>query len=317
MKTKILSILLAALMMLSLASCGSISFIPGDNPPEMEDIPNQEIDPEWEAEQEKKYDQEQYGLDLSMYDSHGEWSCDRMWVHKTEESWDAVKGYYGYINREGNLIGEWHEELTNDNRFGYDEFLNCDLSTAPWKTPGDFQGEYAVVLCQRYGSTSEGSYVEVIDTEGNSIARFAPYFGTYSYKTDEMMLNDFAEKLSEGALFWDADMFEVSMSWIENGQYYEKALDGDFFSALSIQEKSNGHYPYWYYDSYDKSSEFSLIDENGNVVFESEMDYEVTELIPSAEAETVSVYFIGVDERKYVVDMDFEGNWLTEPVKAE
>ena len=43
------------------------------------------------------------------------------------------------------------------------------------------------------------------------------------------------------------------------------------------------------------------------------MEYEVTKLIPSADDETVSVYFIGADEREYEVVMDFDGNWLADP----
>lgn len=55
-----------------------------------------------------------------------------------------------------------------------------------------------------------------------------------------------------------------------------------------------------------------LIAENGDHVFGGKMDYEVTNLIPSAENKIVSVYF-RVDEREYEVVMDFGGNWLTEP----
>ena len=313
MKKKTLAALLAALMLFSLAGCGNSGHIPGDNPPMMEDIPNQEIDPEWEAEQEKKYDMEQYGLDLSAYDAHGEWSYDRMWVHKTEESWDAVKGYYGYIDREGNLVGEWHEEKTNDNSFENEEFLSYELETAPWLVPGDFQGGYAVILCAGSGSTVASARVEVIDTQGNSVGRFVPDFGTYSYRTDELMVNDFAQKLSEEVLFWDRDMFDVCMSWIESGQFYTRELEGDYMCALDIQDQINGYYPHWYYNDSGKWSYYGLIAENGDHVFGGKMDYEVTKLVPSANDETVSVFFIGVDGREYEVVMDFDGNWLAEP----
>lgn len=316
MKKKMLSALLAALMLLTLAACGNRGSIPGDNPPEFEDIPNQEIDPEWEAEQEQKYEMEQYGLDLSMYDDHGEWSYDRMWVHKTEESWDAVKGYYGYIDREGNLIDEWHEEKTNDNSFRNEEFLSYELETAPWLVPGDFQGEYAVILCGGYRASQ--AYLEIIDAQGSSIARFVPDFTTYSYNTNEGMLKDFARKLSNDVLFWDRDWDEVAMSWIENGQYHERAIDtAHLISAFEIKEKINGYYPHWdYFDGTEPKSYFGLIAEDGDHVFHGEMDYEVKKLVPSAEAETVSVYFIGADKREYVVQMDFDGNWLADPTLA-
>ena len=63
-------------------------------------------------------------------------------------------------------------------------------------------------------------------------------------------------------------------------------------------------------------SDFELIAENGDHVMECEMDYEVTKLIPSAGEETVKVYFVGADDREYVVEMDFDGNWLTDPELA-
>ena len=324
MKKKALAVLLTALMILSLASCGNSGSIPGDNPPEFEDIPNQEIDPEWEAEQEQKYEQEQYGLDLSMYDDHGEWSYDRMWVRKTEESWDAVKGYYGYIDREGNLIGEWHEERTNDNSFRNEEFLSYELETAPWRVPGDFQGEYAVVLCNGSGSTVSSACVEVVDMQGNSVGRFAPDFRTYSYKTDELMLKDFAGKLNEDVLFFDYDDFleddNIHMMWIENGTLCESVVKTNAWSAYWIQDLTNGYYPFLYYykahyNPSDDDCRFGLIDQNGVEVFYKEWQYEVKEITP-LENRTVAIEFIGIDENKYTAVMDFDGNWVEEPTLA-
>lgn len=271
-----------------------------------------EFEAMWEAEGQE----EDYGLDLSMYDAHGEWSFDRMWVHKTEESWDAVKGYYAYIDRDGNLVGEWHEEKTNDNSFTPEVFNAHQLITLPWQMPGDFQGEYAAVLCGKHGSIAEIFYVEIIDSSGRTVGRFEPNFSVYSYNTDEAMLDDFARKLSEDeVVFWDRDRSEVSMAWMEDGKLCVLDIEGHIFSALAVQSKVNGYYPYLY--SFDGNSDFGMIDESGNLVFQGKLDYEVTELIPSADGGVVSVYFIGADERKYVVDMDFDGNWLTEPELAE
>lgn len=297
------------LFALAVTACGSRES--GTDIPQSEESGFME---EYSQELMEEEDEEDYGLDLSLYDAHGEWSYDRMWVHKTEESWDGVRGYYSYIDREGNLICEWHEEKTNENSFESEEFTSYRLETAPWELPGDFQGEYAAVLCGKHGSTAEISYVEIMDTSGRSVGRFEPNFSVYSYNSDEGMLNDFAGRLSAGVLFWDRDRFETSMSWIENGELYIKDIDDYSRSAYCIQDKINGYYPYLHYY---EESRFGLIDINGNIVFQGEMDYEVTELIPSDESETVSVYFIGKDERTYVVEMDFDGNWLTEPERAD
>lgn len=324
MKRRMLAGLLSALMLLSLAGCGGKDSLPEGGIAPDEDILSQGVDPEWEAEQEQKYDMEQYDLDLSMYDDHGEWSYDRMWVHKTEESWDAVKGYYGYIDREGTLIGEWHEEKANEYSFQNEEFLSYEMETAPWWIPGDFQGEYAVIRCGSYGSTAFGAYVEVIDRQGRSIARFAPYFGTYSYKTDELMLKDFAKKLNEDVLFFDCDDLleddNIHMMWIENGTLCESAVKTNAWSAYWIQDLTNGYYPFLYYykahyNPSDDDCRFGLIDQNGVEVFYKEWQYEVKEITP-LENQTVAIVFIGVDENKYKAVMDFDGNWVEDPTLA-
>ena len=115
MKKKTLAALLAVLMML-LVACGNSGHIPGDNPPMMEDIPNQEIDWEWEAKQEEAYnphyskeDKNKPFIEYASFDEYGEWSEGFMWVRRTEKSWDKVTEYIGYIDQEGNVVGGWHE----------------------------------------------------------------------------------------------------------------------------------------------------------------------------------------------------------------
>lgn len=319
MKKRLFSMILAVLMMFLVTACGGKDSLPEGGIAPYEDITNQEYDPAWEAEQEQKYEMDAYGLDLSMYDDHGEWSFDRMWVHKTEESWDAMKSYYGYIDRDGNLVGEWHEETTFENFYEADQddvFVDYVVQTAPWKVLGDFQGEYAVVLCSGSGDTVSTAYLEIIDLQGNSIGRFIADFGTYSYRTNELMVNEFAKRLCYDKLFWDQDMFEVCMSWIEDGNYYTKVLDGEYMCALDIHDMVNGYYPHWFYNDISNTSYYGLIASNGDHVLGGEMDYEVKGLVPSATEETVDLYFIGVDGREYVVVMDFDGNWLAEPTLA-
>ena len=315
MKQKWLAALLIVMLCVSLTACGNRGSIPGDNPP---DIPNQEVDPEWEAEQEQKYEMEQYGIDLSMYDDHGEWSYDRMWVHKTEESWDSVKGYYGYIDRKGNLIGEWHEEKTDGNMtFTYDDFVSYRVETSPWIMPGDFQGDYAVILCA--GHRTSHACLEVINAKGESIGRFVPDFTIASYNTNEALLNTYAKKLSNDMIFWDIDWNATAMAWVANGTLYTREIkDANFMSACDVKAKINGYYPHWYYyeDGTDSKSYFGLIAENGDHVLQSEMDYEVIKMVP-LNNKTVRVHFIGADEREYEVVLDFDGNWLTEPERVE
>lgn len=304
-------ITLFLLMMVLLSGCGGNN---SDYTSPEEEFGNQEYDPEWEAEQEKKYDEEQYGLDLSMYDSHGEWSSDRMWVHKTEESWDAVKGYYGYIDREGQLCGEWHIDGESEND-----------TPGRWRLPGDFVGDHAVVLCRGTGDGYGNALLDIIDKDGKSIlsSQFWACFETYSYQTNEAMLFDFARKLNDDVLFIDSDTVGnvIYMMWIDDyGTLKDTAVQSNARSAYWIEDLENGYYPFlYYYKAHYNASpddcQFGLIDQNGIEVFYKEWEYEVTEITPH-DNQTLTIEFIGVDENKYQAILDFNGDWVEEPVKV-
>ena len=224
MKKKLLAGLLSALTILSLASCGNSGFSSGEYSPETEDVPNQEIDPEWEAEQEQIYE---YGIDLSMYDDHGEWSNGRMWVHRTDSDWDHSEGYYAYIDTEGNVVGEWHSDqswicpqpFVSDRTLVY---LGSDLDDTPMRDSG---------YCEK-------AYYAVIDLQGRLInfsRQHKEYVRRLSWSPDNNS-GIFASGSDEGTVcLWNADSGEVikepliqlelygkritGLAWLENGKY--------------------------------------------------------------------------------------------------
>lgn len=96
--------LLSALMLLSLVGCSGKDSLPEGGIAPDEDILNQGIyDPDYSKDGE-----DEPSIDYAAYDDYGEWSCDRIWVRKTEKTWDSVAEYFGYLDRDGNLVGDWH-----------------------------------------------------------------------------------------------------------------------------------------------------------------------------------------------------------------
>ena len=333
MKKRILAALLAVLMMLSLVSCGSSGHIPGDNPPELEDIPNQEIDPEWEAEQEQKYEQEQYGLDLSMYDDHGEWSYDRMWVRKTENTWDSVTEYIGYIDREGNVVGGWHELVERSDKdnfkdiqeaYAYLDEMEDEVAPLSSRSLWGFHGGFAVNRIQTFqeGTGATGDYyplLQIMNTKGENIFSFLPleYYRTDTIKQEFSFVNGLpifyvdwgGGRYSNGfamyILFPEGDTVRrvlIEGSTGENGFYNVN----HFVYDLDNRRFVNG---YCSMIDWDRAY---LFDEEGKTAFEIEFKYCIEKLY--AEGDSVFMQFIGADEKTtYEVEMDWQGNWLTEP----
>ena len=104
MKNKIISTLLVIVVLLCLTACDSNNALNENKIPD---------------------------VDLSMYVEHGEWSCGRVWVKKTEESWDSSNTYVGYLDENGNLVGEWHP-------------------ASVWSRPNNFVNDFAFVGTGEY-----------------------------------------------------------------------------------------------------------------------------------------------------------------------
>ena len=150
MKKKILSLLLAVVMLVSLTACSGLVkvILPGglfgdDDPVQVSNEPEKE-------------------LDLSQYDIVGDWSEGKAYVHKTEGSYDYVKGSFAYIDTKGNLVGQWH-------------------SDKEWVCPTDFCGDRALVYLGTNAVSTPiyvGGYYQkacyaVINEQGQEMYRFA------------------------------------------------------------------------------------------------------------------------------------------------
>lgn len=340
MKKKLLAGLLSALTILSLAACGNGGFRSGEYPPETEDVPNQEIDPEWEAEQEQIYE---YGIDLSMYDDHGEWSNGRMWVHRTDSDWDHSEGYYAYIDTEGNVVGEWHSDqswicpqpFVSDRTLVY---LGSDLDDTPMRDSG---------YCEK-------AYYAVIDLQGNVQYGFVTYlswpFQEASTNTEQLRSNPALHKFDEnGYLYYKvfpdkhgyADDDDVS-TWpkthllIPDASGFLRDIEFEPYVwdtykqwTMIVDYDLDGFAPQYvngymrYENSYTANGrtfiDLVYFDQDGKIAIDvmNHMNgYTPKELSDVRDDQTFTVTFIGKDGEYYQVDMDFNGTWLTEPEPA-
>ncbi len=267
-----------------------------------EEMPNQEVD--WEYEQ--KVDQGRidpvYGLDLSEYDDHGAWSSERMWVQKTENSWDSVKTYYGYIDTQGSLVGQWHEKGWIDEA-QLDAFEEDPSTLSAWKMPSDFQGNYAVINC--------GDCSEVIDLQGNTVVKYA-YYSVTSFEPKIFQMED---DLQIHFYYPRTDHDRLYMMVIESGTANTIPVTTNAWPYTPQSIKCiDGIFTYYDYNSVLDESFFFLLDENGQLLTEGSLQgYEVVLVWPLADGTGAQVVFIGVDGNKWCVDVDAEGNWLGEP----
>lgn len=326
---KVFAFLLAVTMLMTLTACGkkkttAPATIPGDNPPMAEDIadpgltleddlrnqeraqelaPNQEIDLDWEAQQDSIYE---YGIDLSMYDDHGQWSSDRMWVKKLESSWDkAEAAYFGYIDRNGDLVGQWHEKgyILYSDKEGLENFANDTAATALWNKPADFSGNYAVVSC--------GDCTEVIDLNGNTVVKYV-YFSASSWEPQVFQIED---DLQIHVYCPKDDSNNLHMLRIQNGRATDIAVttDDSMYMPPYVRMR-NDTFTYCFYSSVLEKSDYCTFDLNGNLLVQGTTTYEVTNVYPATDGSaTAALIFVGADKNEWLVEVDAQGTWLTEP----
>ena len=312
----------------------------------MEDIPNQEIDPEWEAQQEEAYnphyskeDKNKPFIEYASFDEYGEWSEGFMWVRRTEKSWDKVTEYIGYIDQEGNVVGGWHEFVERSDKdnfrdiqdaYAYLDAMEDEVAPLSSRSLWDFQGGFAVKRIQTY---QEGDYyatadyyplLQVMNTKGETVFSFLPlaYHYTSSFEREFSFVNGLPIFYASTTAVWDGDRYlgetpamyvifpegdTVRQVLIEGSVGEEGFYDADYFDYdLNNRRFING---YCAMIDWDRAY---LFDEEGKTAFEIEFKYRIEKLY--AEGDSVFMRFIGADEETtYEVEMDWQGNWLNEP----
>lgn len=340
MKIRLFAIILTVMILFSFTACSKTDSLPNN-----EDIPNQEIlETEYNPHYSKE-DKDKPFIDYAAYDDYGEWSCDRIWVRKTEKTWDSVSEYYGYLDTKGNLVGDWHpvNENTSD-RYNYrslsEAYAAFDKSSAnAWNFCRDFVGGFAINSIGTY-QDSDGMYtatycpmLEIVNKNGEVVHSFIPleYAGDWSsaLKYEFNFINYMPIFYVATDAVWTAigtyGGGEPAMFMIfpEGNDVREVMIEGStgedgfynvdhFYHDLNNRMFKNG-YCSMISSLGDKAY---LFDEDGKTVFSTEFDYRITNLY--ADDDVVYMTFIGADgETKYCVEMDFEGNWLNDPEEVK
>lgn len=308
-----------------------------------EDIPNQEIDAEWEAAHGDGNWEEP---DLSEYDILGEWSDGKRMVHKTEGSYDYVEGSFAYIDTQGNILGEWH-------------------SDKEWLYPTDFCNDRALVyLGDDLGSNTpicdhgydQKAYYSIIDEQGQerfsflASLEYQPILEIYHNKDERVLFvnRSVHEFEDNGYLFFtvnrcvwegmddddpstwpksyllipDEDEFVKLISFesytgdVWNGQTLIVNYDLDSFA----REYVNGFITYQdrYKANGDWFEDYLIFDMNGKIVLDvaANVDYQIVSISDVRDNKTICVEFVGVDGNHYTVDMKLDGTWGTKPEKV-
>ena len=304
---RIWMLLLAGAVTLSLAACGGAPASSGTSRPtgpadQQEELLDQEIPQNQTPETTPAG-----GPDLSAYTDHGEWQSGRMWVRKTESSWDGVQDFLGYIDTDGNLVGQWHPD---DGVYYFDEaaleaFEAEPEMTAAWKEPGDFQGNYAVINC--------GDCTEVIDLQGNTVAKYA-YYSVSTYVPKVFALED---DLQIHFYYPRTDRERLFMLRIENGTAEAVPVTENLWPYAPEEIRCiDKEFVYCDYNSIVDESFFFILDENGQTLTEGSLPgYEAVTIRSRSSGDAAAeLVFLGEDGNRWCVEIDARGSWLGDPV---
>lgn len=242
-------------------------------------------------------------LDLSQYVNHGEISCNRVWVEKTNEVGEKV---YAYLDTEGNVIYGWNK--ANENTKCRDYFNN-----------------YAIITEK---GNSDTDILTIIDVNGNKISGdnvlHVKYSLTNGNKGKEYWYQDFNE---EGYAYIvgyiegketeynnKPDMFFVNSNGLHKFKI-NATFKEDTYNVLIKNTKKIGKY---FFMQCDDTS--FLIDEEGRQILDfwyacnkNPFDIEII-----SDNEIKLYYWEGVlIYAKFWCVVDFEGNIIQEPKMLE
>lgn len=316
---RILCLCLVLVMMLGMAACGNQVIIPDKEDSSEQDTPNtatpsntsqnyseeepnQELDWEYEQKVDQGLIDPVYGLDLSGYDEHGNWSSDRMWVKKTENSWDAVHTYYGYIDTSGNLVGQWHEEggIYYMDKAEMDAF--SEATNSSWKKPGDFCGNYAFIDC--------GDCTEIIDLDGNTVFKYAEYS---VWDPSSAFMSTDGNRCVQFYYPHD-DQYNLHMLSIEDSVAEDITITGCDYIPAYIQKLNDDYFTYVFNSNVMEMNFFGLISKNGELLVNGTLEgYEVVDVYPPGEGYAGAITFVGADKKTWGVKVTADGTWIGEP----
>lgn len=245
-------------------------------------------------------------FDLSQYTSYGELSCGRIWVKRIVGDWDQEKQeQFAYLDSNGNAISPW-------------------FSSDKYESPRNFANGYVVLVeNKRLGNPNNYSNCIVYNTYFKKVASLICKKGTM----EKGYITDFDEQGYAYALGYDETIDDSALYWIDSAgahKFYALNRDSDTVinrSALECFYVSNNYFvlvasnaEYMYTEIaciYDASGKFVFSIEDAMRNYIEEFAITKTEVLGS---DRVKFNFCGLDREEYVCTMDFNGNFVEEPV---
>ena len=246
-------------------------------------------------------------VDLSAYEKHGNWSCGRIWVQKTDSTWDSSQTVCGYLDEKGQLVGRWH-------------------SIDEWKYPMDYVNNYALVGIEAkfYAANLKPIIaMEVIDYNGNTIASLdvhSHYNGNMNYykSGDITQFNTYGYAFCETAVHEDTYVRSSGYCMIgPDGKVTKLDSQMDIYSLDDFQGYFSEGYMYYSNKYYFNTSGKLMLDFSDGLERYFGQKYSIITLYPIEDG-LAKVVFEGKDGKKYFIVVDLYGNLLTEqPISYE
>lgn len=271
---KAISLLLVLVFMVTLCSCGS------------RENETDSHEGDWEF--------------INQYDESGHISCDRVWVIKTESSWDQEpQKYLAYFGPKGQLIYGWKP-------LGYLQ-------------PFDYKNGYAFV------EDNETGVLTILDLDGNELfadtkrVYVGAETGVHCVEGDwinhRLNLTNFNEN---GRAYFIGYVWDITTSKKEEKGYYviDKTGIYRFKADLTYLEDlvPNTHELGDKIFVSDGILYSVLFDTKGEVLLDFRESLDIAPKTIELEGnDKIRAHFIGKDDKPYVCVVDYHGNFVEEP----
>lgn len=248
-------------------------------------------------------------IDLSQYDSHGEWSCGRIWVTKTEGNWDAAPTEcFAYLDLDGNVIYGWEPVGSVwGGRLG--AYIDA-------KEPQNFVDGRAMIVDRGFGDGSTQK-VTIIDLDGNVLyspcSIYVEYYEKRNFERDYYITNFDKDGYAffVGKVWWDGNTEgEFGVYWLDDRGVHKvnTYLPTSNEVIHSIERIDNS-----FFVSYGAYS--ILFDSHGDVIIDFKESADICPYrIELLNEELIRAYFEGKDNRKYVCILNCIGEFWETPV---
>lgn len=262
-------------------------------------------------------------LNLSQYSDHGKMINGLMWVEKEEDGWKEGKiKYNAFIDKKGNVISKWYKTSLGDSvnglYFDAEKFQYDILDGFILIKIGKMFREPDVIILNNKGEEIVKDLEFYFISQGPAKVNIIEYSVIDDYFFfKEKRFNNNEEHNSDSVDFYlccvdkhgQITRFDDSVFTKDEGNVYREAS----FSVHDLKRIDHKDKKFFM----ESNGIAWIFDENGNCLFdfyENVKDF-VPESVNYDINGNIECIFKGKDENKYKCVIDFNGNFIEEPVK--